>query len=397
MRAYDFDTEIQRISTDSVKWDAQVIKNLVGTTTDLPMWVADMDFTAPPEVIEAFKKRAEHGVFGYPGPHAIEKTMDSFYGWTENRHHWVPQEGSVTYSPGMLTSISLFLDQLSSPGDKVVIQTPAYQPFFNLIEMNKRIVVENPLNYDPVLHRYSLDLIDLEEHLKDPLTTMMIFCSPHNPAGRVWTEAELQQVLVLCDRYHVQIISDEIHADLVYEPFSHSPLSKLGKDLLLPPITCMAPSKTFNIAGEHFSLTVIPDQKSREVYRKALRRLSLSHPGVLILQAVRAAYDHGGPWLDELLIYLQGNLELMEERMSRLESISLIKPEASFISFLDATRLEARTEEKSISAYIAEKTGVALHDGTWFGERGKGFLRMNFGTQRSRLIRALDRFEHAGL
>ncbi len=397
MGRFDFDLPIHRGGTDSVKWDPRTLELLTGSATALPMWVADMDFTAPAEVIDTLKERSLHGVFGYPSETAVEGTLASFHRWAETRHQWTIPSGEALYSPGLLTSIAILMNQLTEPGDGILIQTPDYKPFFDMVHRNGRIFVENPLSYDREGRRFTLDLEDLERKLSSGKVKLMVFCSPHNPAGRVWTGEEISEVLLLCDRYGVQVISDEIHADMVLDAHTHIPLAMAGREMSLPPITCMAPSKTFNIAGEHFSLTIIPDPNVREGFRKNLQRLNLSHPGVLILNAARAAYDHGGPWLDELLGYLQGNIAVMEKRFKGLRTLRLIRPEASFIAFIDAEGLLQEAGDRSLATYIAGRCDVALHDGLWFGERGRGFVRINYGTQRDRLKDALDRFSAAGL
>ncbi len=242
MSRYTFDTIIDRTQTESVKWDSDILAHLVGRGDSIPLWVADMDFQSPPEVIEALHARISHGIFGYPSPHALEKTRTSFCSWTERRHGWkIPQE-QVVLSPGVISSIAYLILLSTQPGDRIVVQTPVYQPFYRIIESHGRAAVDNPLIYDELTHSYRMDFKDLEEKLSCPETTMMLFCSPHNPTGRVWTRRELEQVNELCDTYDVKIISDEIHADLttlimiisLSHPSSSSAIRVLSPAWLLP-------------------------------------------------------------------------------------------------------------------------------------------------------------------
>lgn len=401
MSNYDFSTMIDRTHTESVKWDRQIIEQLTGNPEALPYWVADMDFRSPPEVIDALQERIAHGIFGYPSPSAAGKAIHAFCGWTAKRFNWEVKDEEVLYSPGLISTLSVLVSLMSSPGEQVVIQTPAYQPFFRVIENNQRVCCENPLIYDENHHMYRLDFEDLEKRAAQEQTTLMIFCSPHNPAGRVWTRDEIERVYDICERHGVSVISDEIHADLCYSDYTHTPFSSVqSTESTIDIITCMAPSKTFNIAGEHFSCTVIPREQTRERFKKELSRLSISSPGVLALTAARTAYEKGMPWVEELLDVLQTHAELIEDYFRKhIPLLHLVSPQASFIAFIDCRRLQNELKKRGLSgscaSFFAQNAGIALHDGRWFGHRGDGFVRINFGAPTRLINSALEAMKQA--
>ncbi|MCF7941371.1 MAG: pyridoxal phosphate-dependent aminotransferase [Spirochaetia bacterium] len=380
MGSYDFDRVIDRRTTESVKWDSSVLQSLVGRSDVIPMWVADMDFLSPPQVISALTDRVAHGIFGYPSAQAVEKSITAFSQWAAQRHGWEIPDRQIICSPGMITTLSLLITLTTEPGEGIIVQSPTYRPFGSIITAHGRKLVENRMLYDRESGTYTLDLIELEAQLARDENRLMIFCSPHNPAGRVWTVDELARVQQLCDRHDVLIISDEIHADLTYPAVTHTPFASLAHEGARAPVTCMAPSKTFNIAGEHISFTVIPDPELRAAYRDLLKKLSIATPGVLAMTAAEAAYQHGGPWLDELLVYLQRNLDIIEGFLKeRLPMLQLVRPQASFIAFIDCTALLRKLPEaSSLGEFFGDQAQVALHDGLWFGSSAEGFVRMNF-------------------
>jgi cystathionine beta-lyase len=360
-----------------------------------------MDFRSPPEVIDALQERIAHGIFGYPSPSAAEKAIQAFCVWTAKRFGWEVMNEEVLYSPGLISTLSVLVSLLSSPGEQVIIQSPAYQPFFRVIEHNQRICSGNPLIYDEKRHEYLLDFDDLEKRARQSDTTLMIFCSPHNPAGRVWTRDEIEHVYDICERNGVSVISDEIHADLCYSDYTHTPFPSVqNAESSIDVITCMAPSKTFNIAGEHFSCAVIPKEQTRERFKKELSRLSISSPGVLALTAARTAYEQGMPWLEELLDVLQTHAELIDTYFQEhIPLLHLVRPQASFIAFIDCRTLQKELKRRGFSgscaSFFAKSAGIALHDGRWFGHRGDGFVRINFGAPRQLIISALDAMKKA--
>lgn len=396
MPLYDFDSCPDRSESDAVKWDAKLIGQMAGTSKALPMWVADMEFSCAPPILQALRERVEHGVLGYPTYGTYLEVKKAFISWCETEHSLPLDAKTVCFSLGLLSGISQLVSLLAKPGDSVLIQTPAYRPFYSIIEEAGMKVVENPLAYDEKTCRYSLDLEGLEKLLIEQEIHLMIFCSPHNPAGRVWEPEELNRLLELCRRYEVAVISDEIHADLAYEGRRHIPMVSLQTEQSPVLISCMAPSKTFNIAGEHFSFLIIPDEKIRSAYRKRMTALHTGTPALLSLAAVRSAYEQCGPWKDELVEYLQKNVEAIEQVLAEQESsIRLVRPEASFIAFLDCRelleRLEREDTEASLGRFFGMKAEVLLHDGLWFGPAGKGFARINFALPRKELVSAMKR------
>ncbi|MGM0432281.1 MAG: MalY/PatB family protein [Spirochaetota bacterium] len=402
MGRYDFDTELDRTHSESVKWDRDAIERIAGNSEAVPFWVADMDFASPPEVIEALKQRVTHGIFGYPSKKAVTDALLAFCQWTEAQHAWQVPPEEVLYTPGLISTLSIFVTLLTHPGEGVVIQTPAYRPFFSIITDNQRNCLENPLLYDDVEHRYTFDFPHLENLLARRDTTLLLLCSPHNPAGRVWTSQELQRVYELCASYEVAVVSDEIHADLCFDGHVHTPFSSLQTGSANQPatVTCMAPSKTFNIAGEHFSCAVVPDPELRERLNRELSRLSISSPGILAATAAEAAYRHGAQWLGELKAYLQENARLIDEVFStQIPQLSLVRPEASFIAFIDCRELLPLLSQAgytgTLAGFFGQYADTALHDGRWFGRDGRGFVRINFGTPRENLKRALEKIGDA--
>lgn len=402
MGRYDFDTERDRRGSESVKWDRDAIERIAGNREAVPFWVADMDFASPPEVIEALKQRVSHGIFGYPSKKIVSQALTAFCRWTEQQHAWHIPPAEVLYTPGLISTLSMFVSLLTKPGEGVVIQTPAYRPFFSIIADNHRSCLDNPLLYDPARQRYTFDFPHLEGLLARRETTLLLLCSPHNPAGRVWTRQELQRVYELCTTYGVAVVSDEIHADLSFDGHPHTPFSSLqdGSANQPPTVTCMAPSKTFNIAGEHFSCAVIPDAQLRERLAQELARLSISSPGILAATAAEAAYRYGGQWLSELKAYLQENARLIDEVFTKqIPQLSLVHPEASFIAFIDCRGLLPLLSQAgytgSLSGFFGRHADTALHDGRWFGREGKGFVRINFGTPRANLKRCLTKMSAA--
>ncbi len=379
-----------RRESDSVKWDRSVLKQICGNPDALPFWVADMDFLSPPEVIEALHERVSHGVFGYIQD--MSEVYELFTRWTWSRHRWPTEAAQLCITPGIISALSCLVNVFTREGDRIIIQTPAYRPFFSVIRENRREVAENPLRYQA--GRYTLDLDHLESLMKAPSAAMMIFCSPHNPSGRVWTRAELEEVDALAKRYHVLVVSDEIHADMSYRHVRHIPYSSLSESAAPRSVTCMAPSKTFNIPGEHFSCIVIPDAGMKKRFASYLKRISINTPTILSRVAAEAAYRHGAPWLDGLIAHLEDQSSYIDRTLSEASrEILYVKPEASFIAFIDCREVEKRLNPgEDLVQVLGTKGGIALHRGSWFGRDGSGFVRLNFGTSRALLQEGLVRF-----
>lgn len=379
---YDFDKIVSRETTNCAKWDT-VEKGL------LPMWVADMDFQSPPEVIAALKERAEHGIFGYSGGYG--GWFDALIQWMGKRYGWAPQREWISTSPGVVAALFMLVRALTEPGDRIIIQPPVYRPFYYVASSNGCELLENPLCFDG--NKYRMDLEQLRQ-IVDTRVKLLVLCSPHNPIGRVWGQEELLSLGQFCLEHEITIISDEIHSDLVYSNYKHTVLSSLSKELEQNTIVCNAPSKTFNIPGIPASNVIIANKKLRSAYHRVLRESGLTLPNVFAVTAVEAAYTYGEAWLDELLLYLEDNYRLAASFLvERIPEIKVVEPEGTYLLWLDCRNLGLNDEE--LDTFIKEKARLLLEPGTIFGTGGSGFQRMNIACPRSQLVEALQRLEKA--
>ncbi|KUP05340.1 cystathionine beta-lyase [Bacillus coahuilensis p1.1.43] len=379
-----FNEEIDRLKTDSVKWDMNEM--VYGTNDVLPMWVADMDFKPPTEVQTSLHERIGHGVFGYTFPSS--ETTTSVVNWLKRRWDWTIEEEAILYNAGIVPALALAIHAFTNKGDRILIQTPVYFPFFQLIEENERIVVDSPLHLDD--GHYSIDFEDLEERIKSGVR-LFFLCSPHNPVGRVWTKEELIKITELCKKYHVLIVSDEIHGDLVFPPKEHIPISKLDPDYDRV-VTLLAPSKTFNIAGLQASVIVAPNQQIRETLEATKHRLGLFGVNALGLTALKSAYTHGDKWLDDLLCYLKENILYVKNFLKEeLPSVSVIESDGTYLLWLDIRMLPY--SEEQIQKSLIENGKLALEPGSKYGKEGIGFLRMNIGCTKRTVQDAMERLK----
>jgi cysteine-S-conjugate beta-lyase len=384
---YDFDRLIDRTGTESLKWVYP--RKVLKVEDAIPLWVADMDFEAPPAVVEALKRRAAHGVFGYP------LVPPSFYAaaidWLKRRHGWEVQKPWMAMIPGIVPALNYIVRAFTKPGDPVIIQTPVYHPFYYAIENNGRRVVRNPLRFDG--RRYTMDLDDLRTKIDEP-GRLLILCSPHNPVGRVWTREELEALSRVAVERDLLVISDEIHHDLVYRGHRHHVLAALSPELAQQTITCIAPSKTFNIPGLSTAAVVIPNPDLLAKFKDEAERAGFELGQVFGIVGFEAAYAHGGDWLDELLPYLEGNIAFMGEFLAeRLPKIRLISPEGTYLALLDCRELGI--EPTTLNNFFLKKAHIYFSDGAIFGRELEGFVRINFGCPRSVLREALERIERA--
>jgi len=409
MNSYDFNVPVDRSGSLSVKWDKQPIKSICGNPEALPFWVADMDFTIATGISDALKDQVEHAVLGYPRFYDLRET---FCSWTKLRHRWDPEIESVVIAPGMLTSLAVLMEELTKEGEGVIVPMPAYQPFVRMVKGLGRTLIPWDLPYDHATSRFSLDVQALEHLMRQPSTTLLMFCSPHNPTGMVFTEEELTSIATLARDNHVMVLSDEIHADLVYSTANHIPFDVMARRVGCQAVTCMAPSKTFNIAGEHFSVAVFSDRQLAARFSRRQQALFLG-TGLLSTVTALAAYREGYTWLMELLDYLEDQARFIENFIrERIPRICFIKPQASFIAFLDCIDILADVKRDAehhpklydpasspdgglLSRFFGQRAGIMMNDGTWFGERYGQFVRFNFGTQRSRVEEALLRIAKA--
>ncbi len=382
-----FDRIIDRTGTESMKWVYP--RRVLGVEDALPLWVADMDFEAPPPVVEALRRRVEHGVFGYP------LTPPSFYeaaiGWMKRRHGWTVEKDWIVLTPGIVPALNSIVRAFTRPGDPVIVQPPVYHPFYYAIENNGRRVVRNPLRFDG--RRFEMDLDDLRTRIDAP-GRLLILCSPHNPAGRVWTREELEALGRVAVERDLLVVSDEIHHDLVYGGRRHRVFAALSPELAQQTVTCVAPSKTFNVAGLSTAAVVAANADLRKRFEDETERSGFDLGNALGIVAFEAAYAHGDPWLDELLPYLEGNVDVLERFLAeRLPAVKLVRPEGTYLALLDCRGLGIAPE--ALSDFFLERAGVYFSDGRVFGEEAAGFVRINFGCPRSVLLEALERVERA--
>ncbi|WP_202407225.1 MalY/PatB family protein [Pseudalkalibacillus hwajinpoensis] len=383
-----FDEQINRFDTHSVKWDHT--EAIFEKEDLLPMWVADMDFRAPQPVIDALTTRIQHGIFGYSMP--TENTKSAIQGWLNRRHNWTIQQDWIVFTPGVVPALSAAVNTYTEKGEKVVIQSPVYYPFRDMVEKSEREVVDNPLVRRN--GKYEMDFHDLELKLADPEVKMLLLCNPHNPVGRVWRKEELMKLAELCFAHNVLIVSDDIHFDLIFKGYQHTLISSLSNEIAANTITCIAPSKTFNLAGMQLSTIIIPDEEKREKFNAYMGKLGLFAPSPFGITAVEAAYNHGEEWLDELMDYLQGNLSYLTKFIDeRLPQIDVIEPEGTYLVWLDFNKLDMSHEE--LEQFVQDEARLALDEGYIFGESGKGFERINIACPRSVLQEGLERLEKA--
>ncbi|OAA31711.1 cystathionine beta-lyase [Kosmotoga arenicorallina S304] len=385
---YDFDRIVDRRGTSSYKWD--MLEEIFGSDDLLPMWVADMDFRSPPALIEALTERAKHGVFGYTARN--DGFYQSFIDWVKVRHDWDIKRKWIIASPGVVPSIAIAVQAFTKPGEKVLLQTPVYYPFFDVIKNNNRELAVNELRYSN--GRYEMDFDSLEKEIDDK-TKLLILCSPHNPVGRVWTKDELKTLGEICLRKGVIVLSDEIHSDIVYSGSKHTPFAKISEELSEISITCMAPSKTFNIAGLETSLTIVPNSKLRKVFENRLYdQLFMRLGNIFGINATEMAYRHGKEWLDELLEYLERNRDYAVKYINEnIPGIKPVKPEGTYLLWLDFRGLGMNDNE--IRNLLLHRAKVALGHGPIFGKGGEGFQRLNFACPRTLLEKGLAKIEKA--
>ena len=385
-QAFDFERVIARKGTESFKWD--YTEAMLGAEDVLPLWVADMDFESPPAVIEALQKRVSHGVFGYTAHgHALRQSLIT---WLKERQNWDVSSDWVSFMPGVVAALRLAVDTFTDPGDKIIVQPPVYYPFFQVIEDNDRQIMENPL----LLRngRYEMDFASLEECLQAG-ARMFVLCSPHNPVGRVWNRSELGRLSELCLEYDTIVVSDEIWSHLIFDGM-HIPLASIGPETAANTITCVAPSKTFNLAGLTTSSVIIPDPAKQRRYEKAIQEHDLGLGNVLGMTAMQSAYEQGSPWLDSLLGYLAGNITYVKDYLAHNHpEVGWIHPEATYLLWLDLRNSAADEELLRQAFYRDAKLGV--HMGSKFGVGGAGFVRLNIASPRSILEDAMRRWSQA--
>ena len=385
---YNFDEVIDRANTNAFKVDA--MKARIGKDGLIPLWVADMDFKAAPEIIEALQKRVEHGVFGYTS--ATESYYQSVIDWIKKMYDWDVSKEEISYIPGIVKGIAFAIDHFTNEGDKIIIQPPVYHPFRLVPQAHKRVVVENPLLFDG--EKYSMDLNGLRKIAETKECKMLILCNPHNPIGIAWNEDVLREVAEICSENNILVISDEIHAEIIHDKNVHTPFAKVSDEAEQNSITLMAPTKTFNLAGIVSSYAIIKNRELRLSYYNYLKRNELDQGTLFAYIATETAYTKSDDWRKAMIDYIWENIMYVDNYLKQnIPSIKAIIPEASFLIWLDCTALDLSRDE--LKNLFVEKAGLALNEGETFGSQGKGFMRLNVGCSRRLLEKAMQQLKDA--
>ena len=377
---YDFDTPVNRFGTDSMKWDIK--------ENELPMWVADMDFMAAPQIRAALAKRVEHGVFGYSV--IPDAWHDAYIRWWERRHRFTMEKDWLMFCTGVVPAISSTVRKLTTPNENVVIQTPVYNIFFNSIVNNGCRVLESPLVYKE--GGYSIDFKDLEEKLSDPQTSLMILCNPHNPVGKIWTKEELAKIGMLCQKHHVTVISDEIHCDIVMPGKEYIPFASVSEVCRDISITCMAATKAFNLAGMQSAAISVPNPVLRHKVWRAINTDEVAEPNSFAAIAAITAFNEGEEWLDSLREYVAENRRVAEEYIKfNIPKLFAVPAEATYLMWIDCGKVTEDSE--TFADELRAATGLFVCDGMEYGRAGKTFLRMNIACPRSYVLDGMKRLE----
>ena len=385
---YNFDKIIHRKNTHCVKWDLS--KKQCGDEYIIPMSIADMDFETVPEVKKAIIERAQEGVYGYT------KINEGYYeavtNWMMKRHCWEIKKQWIVISSGVVPAINTIIRAFTHAGDKVILQSPVYYPFYKSIVRNGCGIVDNPLKF--INEKYYMDFEDLEQKLKHPRVKLLILCSPHNPVGRVWTEEELNRLGEMCVENNVLIVSDEIHSDLIYKGYRHIPLATLSKQIQENSIICTAPSKTFNLAGLQVSNIIIPNNRLRKEYTVQLENMAALSLNLFGIVACETAYEYGEQWLNQLMDYLYENKEIVKKYIrEKIPGLKIIEPEGTYLLWIDCRELGMNGTE--LKSFMLTRAKIQFNEGFTFGKNGEGFERMNIACPRDILKQALKRIEKA--
>ncbi len=385
---YDFDKIIDRKGTGAIKFD--LAKKRGHSEDELSLWVADMDFLSADEIIEDLKKRAAHGIFGYTVPDEEYKHVVA--SWFEKHHGYRPKEDWFVLTPGVVFGLSAAVRAFTKAGDSVLIQPPVYYPFFNVIKDNDRVVVENRLKYEG--GKYSIDFEDLERKLASKEPKMMIFCTPHNPVGKIWTKEEVTKVATLCAKYGVILAADEIHCDFAWEGHEFYSAARLPEDLLKNTVICTAPSKTFNLAGLQISNIFIPDAKKKAAFERAIYITGYDEPNAFGLVACKSAYSRGENWLSSAKKYIRENIDYLNEYVKKnIPELYVVPTEGTYLVWIDFK--ETGLSGKELDDFIKDKAKLWLDEGSIFGGDAGSFQRINVACSREYLKEALKRLELA--
>ena len=377
----NFDEMIPRRDTNSVKWDSAADAEV------LPMWVADMDFRTASVITEALRQRVEHGIFGYT------RVPDAYYeavvNWFARRHGWQMQQEWILYTISVVPALSATIKALTEPGDKVLMQTPVYNCFFSAIRNNGCEIADNRLIYEN--NTYRIDFEDLERKASDDKVKLMLLCNPHNPAGRVWTREELTRIGEICLRHGVIVVSDEIHCEFAYPGHAYTPFASISDDFLHCSVTCVSPSKAFNIAGLQIANIVCANEAVRHRINEVINLHEINNVNPFGVIATIAAYNEGESWLLQLLDYLRGNYECMRDYCARhLPDFPIAELEGTYLAWMDCRKL--RLSSRELEERLLQEAELWLNAGTMYGDAGEGFMRWNLACPRARMLEGLERF-----
>lgn len=387
MTTYNFDREIDRKKTNSLKYDFAVER---GRDVDvLPLWVADMDFQTPKPVLDALQNAVSHGIFGYS--EVKGEYFDALYRWFDSRFDWQPKSEWLVKTPGVVFALAMAVRALTKEGDSVLIQPPVYYPFFEVIRDNNRKIVESPLLLTG--GHYEIDFDDLEEKIASQNVKLFLLCSPHNPVGRVWTKEELQKLGELCDRYHVFVVADEIHCELVYEGHDYTPFASLSERFRQNSVTCVSPSKAFNLAGLQIANIIAADEGVRRRIDRAININEVCDVNPFGVIATIAAYNEGGAWLDALRKYLWENYEYLYRFFEqRLPQYPVLPLEGTYLVWIDCRASSIGSDATTLR--LQEEQKLMVNSGTLYGPGGEGFIRLNIACPRTLLADGLERIAH---
>lgn len=384
---YNFDEAPCRENSNCLKWDKR--EEVFGRAGVIPMWIADMDFSTPPFIMEALRERLNHEVLGYS--YRPDSYFDAFISWVSELHGWKIRQEWIEFSPGVVPALNLCTLAYTSPGDEIIIQPPVYPPFYGAVNDHGRKLIFNPLVETD--KGYIMDPDGLRRVIT-PKSRMLILSNPHNPVGRVWTRDELAGLAEICIEKGIVILSDEIHSDLTLPGMKHVPLASVSEKAASVTVTCMAPSKTFNLAGLSTSSMIISDPELMEKYRKTLIGLHMHLGNIFGNVASESAYTHGREWLEQLMLYVEGNVDLVTEYCrDRMPVIRPVRPEATYMIWLDCRALGMSGDE--LNRFFVENAGVGMNEGSRFGPGGEGFMRMNLACPQATVLQALEQIETA--
>lgn len=384
---WNFDEFTGREGTNCIKYDRR--EEIFGKKDIIPMWVADMDYKTPDFVISALRNQLENEIFGYS--FRPDEYYSSITDWFKIRHNWNISRDWMIFTPGVVPALNLCTLAFTGPGDKIIVQPPVYFPFFSAVESHGRIMVCNQLKEEN--GRWVMDYKSLVDSI-DSKTRMIILSNPHNPVGRVWTMEELTDLAEICLKNNIVILSDEIHCDLVLPGFHHTPVASLSDEIAENTVTCIAPSKTFNLAGLYTSTVIISNPALRRSFNRIVKNLDIGNGNIFGTAASVAAYTHGHKWLDDLLDYIDNNVEYVEDYCQKMiPEIIPVQPEATYLIWLDCRRLGMNGKE--LQNFFVHNAGIGMNEGSSFGPGGEGFMRMNLATTHQTIIKAMEQIEKA--